>query len=84
MLHLEGLESHKPIGQGKNADRAWMRVELLEAIEKKIDENPRIGAILVECSMIAPYSNDMRRKFGLPVYDYMTLFNFLADSLSIM
>ena len=61
-----------------------MRVDLLEAIESAIERDPEIGAIIIECSMLGPYSNDMRRKFGMPVHDGMTVFNFLADSLSIM
>ena len=61
-----------------------MHIDLLLAVKNEFEKEPAIGAILIECSMLAGSSNDLRRRFQRPVFDGMTVFNFMADSLSIM
>ena len=84
VLDCGAIPSHEPIARGKVCDRDLMHSELLEAVAKEFKKEPEIGAILSECSMIAGSSNDLRRRFQRPVFDGMTVFNFMADSLSIM
>ena len=47
-------------------------------------EDPKIAAIVVECSVLGMFSNDMRRKFGVQVHDGLTSTKFMLDSLNIM
>lgn len=45
------------------------------ALEMK-ESSPHIGAYLLECSMMPPYSKAVHEATGLPVYDFMSLINY--------
>ena len=40
-----------------------------------------IGAVVVECTNIAPYSAELRERSGLPVFDIVTLARWLAAAV---
>jgi hypothetical protein len=43
------------------------------AVGALLSRNPGIGAIVFECTNLPPFSEEVSRKFGLPVYDIITL-----------
>ena len=45
------------------------------ALEMK-ESSPHLGAYLLECSMMPPYSKAVQEATGLPVYDFMSLINY--------
>lgn len=51
------------------------RAEVLEATRRLMAENPAIGALVLECTNLPPYADDIRRITGLPVFDITTLCN---------
>lgn len=56
-----------------NIDERDLEKEVLTAAGELVKSGPDIGAIVVECSDMTPYSEKIRRKTGLPVFDYRTL-----------
>lgn len=48
---------------------------VVAAGEELLTQAPDIGAIVLECTNMAPYANALRDKFGLPVYDIVSLIN---------
>lgn len=46
-----------------------------------VEECPDIGAIVLECSDMPPYSNAIQQATQRPVFDFITLINFMANSV---
>lgn len=52
------------------------RNDILEAIDSMFCKE-KYGAILMECTNLPPYSDSVREKYNVPVFDIVTLTNFL-------
>lgn len=70
------------LGGKTTLDRAACRVEMIAAAEKLITEHPEVGPIVLECTNMPPYSGDIRRATGRPVFDVVTLTRHVYDSLA--
>jgi len=62
------------------------RLELIEdrvayAATQLISENPKIGAIVLECTNLPPSSAAVQKATGLPIFDIVTLLNWAFDSV---
>jgi Asp/Glu/hydantoin racemase len=51
------------------------RLDLLDAAARLADEHPEVGAILLECTNMSPYSADIRHLTKRPVFD---IYNFVS------
>ncbi len=58
-----------------------LREEVLEAAATLMRAHPDIGAIVSECTNLTPYSADIAERFGVPVYDAVTLVNWFHAGL---
>ncbi len=47
--------------------------DLVKAAKELIQENPDIGAFVLECSVIPPHARTIQKATGLPVFDITTL-----------
>lgn len=54
-----------------------VREEVIQAALELVKENPDMGAILLECSDLPPYSSDIQQATGLPVFDFITMINWI-------
>lgn len=52
-----------------------LRAEVVEAAKSLVAKNPQVGAIVLECTNLAPFSYDIAQATGLMVYDTVTLVN---------
>ncbi len=85
-LVIAGMEDKKEFRQAileekGTLDSSKIEIELLDTIENMIQNNPDIGAILLECSDLPPYSYKVQQKTGLPVFDYITMINFVHTAV---
>lgn len=55
--------------------------DIIDVIEESISKDKTYGAILLECTNMPPYSNAIRKKFNLPVFDFISLTNFVHYSI---
>lgn len=76
------LESFAPIRWGRTQlDNGRLTIDLAEIAQRLIKERPDIGAILLECSDLPPYASDIQRATGLPVFDFITLINWVEHAV---
>ncbi|MEM4270209.1 MAG: aspartate/glutamate racemase family protein, partial [Candidatus Caldarchaeum sp.] len=59
-----------------------MRRDIREAAGELLSEHPDIGAVVCECTNLAPFRNEIKNATSLPVYDYLTLVRIALDSAS--
>lgn len=64
------------------ADPVAQEREVLAVVERMLAETPSIGAIVSECANLPPFSAAIRRSFGLPVYDIVSLVEWMHAGLS--
>ena len=50
-------------------------------LRQMVENDPSIGAIVCECTNITPYSHDLRREAGVPVFDMVTLVHWFHRAL---
>ena len=79
---LENGEAFKNILEDTGAmNFAAIGRELDAKVGEMLKENPEIGAILLECTDIPPYSYFLQAKYHLPVFDAITLINYIHSTV---
>lgn len=73
---------HGMIEKGEPYDRARLAAEVLEAVAGLLQREPTIGAILLECTNLPPFTGLIADRFGLPVFDVLTLGRWLHAGIS--
>lgn len=62
-------------------DNAGVMKDVVSAAKQMVDENPDIGAILLECSDMPPYAYAIQAVTGRPVFDFITLIKWLQNGV---
>jgi len=62
-------------------DSKKMEAEVLEKAGTLLKKHKDMGAILLECSLLPPYAKGVADKTGLPVFDYMTMIDFVFSAV---
>ena len=57
------------------------RQENIDAAKSLLNENPQLGAIVLECTNMTPYAADIRNATGLPVFSIYNLINWFQQGL---
>ncbi len=58
------------------------RKDVIGIAELMVAENPDLGAIVLECTILHVYSKDIKTATGLPVFDIVTLTNYIYSSIA--
>jgi len=85
-LHILGLEQCPEWNRmfaEPNADIALELIEqeVLGTARRALEQHPGIRAFVLECTDLPPYSEAIRRESGLPVFDFITMVNYLHSAL---
>jgi len=83
-LIVKGLERESYFGSNVTGnctelDTDGLETEVTDVAIRMKREVPRLGALLLECSMLPPYSRAVQVATGLPVFDFMTLVRFFCS-----
>ena len=70
---------------GEGCSNEWLEAvtdEVVSVVRKGLEENPDIGAVVLECTDLPPYSARIRDELGIPVFDINTMISYVALSLN--
>jgi len=80
-IALAGLQgghfSSVVLGDRMEMDVGRAREELVENAKGLVFENPEVGAIVLECTNMPPFSKSIQGAVGLPVFDIVDLGNMI-------
>jgi hypothetical protein len=62
-------------------DAAAVEDEVVSVAQELVAKNPQIRAILLECSLLPPYAAAVQGAVNLPVFDYITMINFVFEAV---
>jgi aspartate/glutamate racemase len=62
-------------------DSCKIEEEAVSVARELATDNPDIGAVLLECSDLPPYAEAVQRAVKLPVFDFITMINYIHTSL---
>ncbi|MDY7029825.1 MAG: aspartate/glutamate racemase family protein [Spirochaetota bacterium] len=85
-LVIEGLEETEHFARAVfdetgSLDSDIVQAEVLQAVKKVMKREPGVRAILLECSLLPPYGAAVREATGLPVFDYITMIDYVYSSV---
>lgn len=61
-----------------------IRREIVQRAKTMVEENPDVGAIVLECTNMPPYAADIQKAVGLPVFDIVTLTKYVYSGVVAM
>lgn len=81
-VHIVGLEDCEHFVDAVFAEKGVLDTDIVEdaVVERSRrlqQEHPDMGAILLECSMLPPYGAAVHEATGLPVFDYVTMIDYM-------
>jgi len=62
-------------------DTEKVEAEVVAAARRLIDSHPNITLLLLECSLLPPYSAAVQKATGLPVFDYITMIDYVYSAV---
>ena len=98
ILISAGIDDSIPLVMGGMEDRPsfWSQImredgtldsdalerEVVEVAGDLVQNNPDIGAMLLECSCLPPYGAAVQEALHLPVFDFITMINYVYSALA--
>lgn len=70
------------LGDTPEIDFAAARLDLQDAAQEMVETHPDVGAIVLECTNMVPYAQDIRAQTGLPVYSIYSFVQWFQAGLS--
>ena len=81
-LIIKGLQNQPEfrsvtVDEKETLNSDLIRMEVVNLAQSMVAEYPAMGAILLECSMLPPYAKAVQEATGLPVYDFITMIDYV-------
>ena len=57
------------------------RRDVVDAARRLVEDHPEVGAVVLECTNMCPYSADAAEAVGLPVYDFVSFVSWFQAGL---
>lgn len=62
-------------------DSVLFEEEVVDASKNLVNNNPEVRLLLLECSLMPPYGAAVHEAVGIPVFDYLTMINFVYSAV---
>ncbi len=69
------------IEESGSLDAAAVEKEVVTVARNLVADNPQVRALLLECSLLPPYGAAVQAAVNLPVFDYITMINFVFEAV---
>jgi Asp/Glu/hydantoin racemase len=66
-------------GEKGTLDSEAITEETVAVAKRMVREYPDMGAIILECSMLPPYAQAVQEATGLPVFDFVTMIDYMQS-----
>lgn len=80
IVGCEDIPGFEAVEKGEKVDVPKVTPGMVKKVRDVIAANPRVKAILLECTELPPYADAIRHATGLPVYDSITTCDFFMSS----
>lgn len=85
-IYIKGLENKEHFHQAVivengTLDTNKMEEEVVSAVKELVQEDPKVKAILLECSMLPPYGAAVQEAVNLPVFDFITMIDYVYTAV---
>ncbi len=77
----EGMFAGTILGDRLELDVDAARSEVVGAAVGLVEAHPSVGALVLECTNMSPYSADVAAETGLPVYDFVSFLSWFHAGL---
>lgn len=83
---VAGLENRESfvsfaIEETGTLDADAVRDEVVSTARDLAERHPAVRAVLLECSLLPPYAADVQAAVDLPVFDYVTMINYVFSAV---
>ena len=78
LVGCQDVEGFEAVATGEQVDLSKVTPGIVQKALKVVAEHPDIHAILMECTQLPPFSDDLRAATGLPVYDAIAAADFFV------
>ena len=72
---------HGYIRRSETPEREPLAIEIEEVVATFLGRHPEVGALVLECANLPTFSGALARRFRLPVFDIVTLINWLRSAI---
>jgi Asp/Glu/hydantoin racemase len=69
------------LGDEAELDVDQAREEHVRVVRRFVSDYPDVGALVLECTNMPPYTGDIQRASGLPVFDIVSLVTLVHGAL---
>ncbi|CEP67481.1 Uncharacterized [Moorella glycerini] len=85
-VNIRGLEDQEhfrraAIEETGILDAEKIEEEVVSVAKQLVAGDPKVKALLLECSMLPPYAAAVQRAVNMPVFDFITMINFVFSGL---
>jgi Asp/Glu/hydantoin racemase len=86
-LAVVGMETEKEFTRALLDNELELDVDLareehIRVARRLVTEHPDVGAVVLECTNMPPYTADIQRETGRPVFDILSLVTLVHDALA--